>query len=85
MKKFAAEARPAEIKTVLGWAINTRSLRIYLPMDKFAEWHSNIKEMLKNPKVNKNQMETLIGRLDHVAFLMDMLRHFMSRLRKALQ
>jgi len=85
MKKFAAEARPAEIKTVLGWAINTRSLRIYLPMDKFAEWHSNIKEMLKNPKVNKNQMETLIGRLDHVAFLMDMLRHFMSRLRNAIQ
>jgi len=30
-------------------------------------------------------METLIGRLDHVASLMEMLRHFMNRLRNALQ
>jgi len=73
------------LKTVLGWAINTRCLRIYLPMDKFSDWHSDIQEMLKNPKVDKKQMESLIGRLDHVAFLMDMLRHFMSRLRNALQ
>jgi len=85
LKKFAAEARPSELKTVLGWAINTRCLRIYLPMDKFSDWHSDIQEMLKNPKVDKKQMESLIGRLDHVAFLMDMLRHFMSRLRNALQ
>ena len=29
-------------------------------------------------------MDSLIGRLNHVSFLMDMLRHFMSRLRHAL-
>ena len=54
-------------------------------MDKFAEWHENINDLVKNPKFDKKTMETLIGRLDHVAFLMDMLRHFMGRLRHALQ
>jgi hypothetical protein len=54
-------------------------------MDKFSDWASNINEIIRNPRVSKKSMETLIGRLDHVAFLMDMLRHFMSRLRQALQ
>jgi hypothetical protein len=85
LKKFSAEARPSKIKTVLGWVINTRSLTIYLPMDKYIDWHSNINDIIKHPKVNKKSMETVIGRLDHVAFLINMLRHFMTRRRHALQ
>jgi len=85
MKKFQAEGSPSEVKTVLGWSINTRLLRIYLPPEKYTDWNNDMNSYLSNPKMSKNNMETLIGRLDHVASLMEMLRHFMNRLRNALQ
>jgi hypothetical protein len=85
MKKFEAEAQPAETKAVLGWIINTRTLRIHLPWEKSTEWKTEIQKIISNPKTSMKQMESLIGRLDHVASIMDMLCHFMSRLRHALQ
>ncbi len=85
MKKFQAEGSPSEAKTVLGWSVNTGLLHIYLPPEKFTDWNNDINSYLTNPKVSKKNMETLVGRLDHVASLMEMLRHFMNRLRNALQ
>jgi len=85
LKKFKAEVQPSEVKIVLGWTINTRTLRIYLPKEKFKEWSTEIKNIINQPKVSMKQMESLIGRLDHVASIMDILWHFMSRLRHALQ
>jgi hypothetical protein len=35
LKKFQAEARLEETKTVLGWVLNTRTLQISLPIDKY--------------------------------------------------
>jgi hypothetical protein len=67
---------------VLGWTINTRNLRIYLPEDKYKTWTQEISNILATGKVNKNNMEKLIGRLNHVSLLMDKLRHFMSHLRQ---
>jgi hypothetical protein len=85
LKKIKAEVQPSEVKIVLEWTINTRTLRIHLPKEKFKEWQTEIQNIIEQPKVSMKQMESLIGRLDHVASLMDMLRHFMSRLRHALQ
>jgi hypothetical protein len=83
-KKFLAEGRPSELKTVLGWVLNTRSLRLYLPDDKYKIWSQEISDILSKGRVSNSTLDSLIGRLNHVAFLMDMLRHFMSRLRHAL-
>ena len=85
LKKFQAEGSPSEQKVVLGWHLDTRSLRIHLPKHKFSEWNKEINSCLAQSKVDKRTMETLVGRLDHVAYIMDMLRHFMNRLRHALQ
>jgi hypothetical protein len=85
LKKFSAEGQPSETKTVLGWFINTRTLTISLPLDKYNAWSQDINNIISTGRVSKSSMETLIGRLNHVAYLMDMLRHFMSRLRMALQ
>jgi hypothetical protein len=85
LKKFSAEGRPSELKTVLGWIINSRSLSISLPMDKHNEWCHDINEILASGRVQKSIMEALIGQLNHVAYIMDMLRNFLSRLRMALQ
>ncbi len=38
LKKFLAEGRMEEKKTVLGWVINTRTLLFYLPIDKHQKW-----------------------------------------------
>jgi hypothetical protein len=42
LKKFEAEGRLEEVKKILGWIINTRSLSISLPDDKFKAWSSDI-------------------------------------------
>jgi len=85
LKKFADESRPSEIKTVLGWVINSRTLRLFLPEDKFTTWSQEISHILTKGRVSQPTMETLIGRLNHIGFLMDMLRHFLSQLRQALK
>jgi hypothetical protein len=85
LKKFLAEGRPSEVMTVLGWVLNTRTLRLSLPDDKYKIWSQEITSILSKGRVSHSTMESLIGRLNHVGFLMDMLRHFMSRLRQALQ
>jgi len=84
LKKLSAEGTPSEVKIVLGWTINTRNLRIYLPEDKYKTWTQEISIILTTEKVKKNNMETLIGRLNHISLLMEMLIHFMSHLRQAL-
>jgi hypothetical protein len=37
MKKFSAEGRLEEVKKVLGWDLNTKSLRLSLPHDKLRD------------------------------------------------
>ena len=41
-KKFIAEGKLEEEKLVLGWKINTRSLIIFLPRDKYLKWGEDI-------------------------------------------
>lgn len=76
---------PSKQKIVLGWEIDTRALQIYLPKGKFIDWNRDTNSYLANPKVAKKNMESLVGRLDHIAYIMDMLQHFMNRLCSTLQ
>jgi hypothetical protein len=84
MKKFEAEGKMEEVKIVLGWQINTRSLTISLPPDKHNKWSKNIESMISNHKVSHKNLEVLLGRLNHVASIIPILRHFLGRLRHAL-
>jgi hypothetical protein len=84
LKKFQAEGTPSETKTVLGWLLNTRSLRIYLPDHKYTAWKEDISAIITCEKVQETSLEQMIGRLNHVACIMEMLRHFLGRLYKAL-
>lgn len=63
---------------------NTRSLWIFLPEDKYKAWNSDITILLSSKKVKESTLEELIGRLNHVASIMNMFRHFMGRLYQAL-
>ena len=79
--KLAGEGQPCESKVMLGWLINTRTMRIYLPVDKAFDWKRDINNILKCIKVKHKQMETLIGRLNHCGHILPMGRYFLNRLR----
>jgi hypothetical protein len=83
-KKLKAEGTLEEIKTVLGWVINTRHLLISLPPDKHKKWSSDITKIIHSNKVSHTQLEPLIRRLNHVAGIIPMFRHFLGRLTQAL-
>ncbi len=73
-----------ESKTILGWIVNTRTLSIKLPPNKYSNWTSNISTIISSPRVKHKQLEVLVGHLDHTATIIPMLRHFLSRIHHAL-
>lgn len=83
VRKLMAEGSLAETIIFLGWQINTRSFKISLPEDKATAWSNSIKELLnKNGKVAHSTLATLVGRLNHVAYIIPQARHFMNRIRR---
>ena len=83
--KLKGEGTPDELKTVLGWEINTRTFRIYLPKDKAKEWTRDLQSILNRGKVNTKFLESTIGRLNHVAYIIPQSRYFLNRLRNLLK
>ena len=84
-RKLEGEGTPSEIKVVLGWTIDTRLLRIYLPPDKACHWITELREMLnENHRVKSKEIESTIGRLNHVGYIMPHGRFFLNRLRRLL-
>jgi hypothetical protein len=69
---------------ILGWLVNTRSLLIQLPSDKHQKWTNDISSLISQPRVNKKQMEVVIGHLEHTATIIPMLCHILSRICHAL-
>jgi hypothetical protein len=84
LKKPCAEGQLCEVKKVLGWVINTRSLTIALPEHKVVDWIRDIDSILLARQANYNLLETIMGRLNHVACIYIPMRHFMGRLYRAL-
>ena len=80
--KLKAEAYLTEIMTLLGWEINTRAFTIALPLLKYKNWSDQIRKILKMKRVTYNEMATLVGRLNHAAYIIPAARHFMNRIRR---
>jgi hypothetical protein len=81
LSKLQAEAALEEQKILLGWKLDTRSLQISLPFEKFKAWSDGIKSILRAKSTSFKELETLIGRLGHVTVIIQHAKHFMSRLR----
>ena len=84
IKKLKAEGLPDETKIVLGWLINTRLFRIFLPIDKASFWIIDLKSILRKDKVNAKFLERNIGRLNHAGYILPTGRYFLNRLRHLL-
>jgi hypothetical protein len=83
LSKLAEEGMLSESAIVLGWKINTRSLLLSLPPDKFNSWSLDIKGILANKKATQEELEMLIGRLNHAAGALPIARYFLNRIRHA--
>jgi hypothetical protein len=82
--KLIAEGRPEEVQTVLGWTIDTRRLRISLPTDKYRAWSSDLKRFGEAKRCTHAELETLVGRLNHTAYVLPSARHFLNRIREGI-
>jgi len=80
--KLEAEGRPSERQVVLGWMVDTRTLTVSLPRDKFLAWQSDLASSVKERATTLQSLESLIGRLNHASFLIPLGRHFLNGLRE---
>ena len=79
--KYHTEGFPQEMNTVLGWFINTRTFKIFLPSNKAEKWINDIRSLLSQNTVTTKDIESCIGRLNHAGFIIPVGRYFLSRLR----
>lgn len=79
--KLIAEGMLSERKTFLGWTIDSRRMRIFLPKLKTLRWVNELDSILSIDKVNQKQLESLLGKLNHAAFIIPLSRYFLNRLR----
>jgi hypothetical protein len=83
--KLAAEGVPMEAQIVLGWILNTRALLVVLPEDKFEAWSTDIQTIVDDLRVTYGNLESTLGRLNHVGYVIPLARHFLSLLRLRLR
>jgi hypothetical protein len=83
LKKFLAEATPAKRQIILGWVVDARQFLIELPQHKVKGWQRELRRLRKAGHASDQELETLIGRLDHIGYIMPAARHFLGRIRQA--
>jgi len=84
-EKLEAEGRPSEVMIVLGWEVDTRRLIVSLPENKYVAWEKELDRALDNTGISSEQLESLVGRLNHASFLVPLSRHFLSDVRKRIK
>jgi hypothetical protein len=67
---------------MLGWTLNTRTLEIKLPAYKWLAWSKTLSDMIMKGTTNFEEMETVVGRLTHLAIVIQQVLHFLSRIRQ---
>ena len=81
LNKLSAEANLTKSKTILGWNLDFRQLRIALSKNKHITWSEAITKMINDKQTTAKELESNIGRLGHLAVILPFVNHFMSRLR----
>ena len=82
LRKLLGEGQLFETKTLLGWLVDTRRFIISLDQDKFLRWNQEI-EKLFNPTtpVSSETLESLLGKINHVGFIILLIRYILTDLR----
>ena len=82
LRKLKAEGQLKETLIFLGWEFQTRPLLIALPEDKAKAWTRQIIQALNMTSITWDDAKTLVGRLNHVGYIIPSARHFLNRIRK---
>ena len=86
-EKAIAEGTPAETQIILGWKFDTRRLLISIPDDKHKNWTRDTVAVLtsaaRNRRIKHEDLEKLLGRLQHTAAILPEANHFLNRIRTA--
>ena len=87
LEKAVAEGTPNEMLIVLGWELNARKLLVILPFYKAQDWSTQVTKLIVHGShlVSHKELDTLVGRLQHIASVFYPSSHFLGRLRSALQ
>jgi hypothetical protein len=68
-EKLKAEGGLAKTKIILGWHFNFCTLTVTLPEQKHIAWFSKIQTMIATGRMTKKALESTIGQLSHVGFV----------------
>jgi hypothetical protein len=74
--KLTAECGLSETKMILGWLFNFQTLTIFLPDHKLISWSTAIEDMISSKRTNSQDLESTIGRVRHVGFIIPWVHHF---------
>ena len=81
-RKRRGEGTPSEEKLVLGWRINSRSFRVYLPVEKHRNWEASLLSILSGGRVDSKALESTVGRLNHAGNVLPQGKYFLNRMRR---
>ena len=84
IRKLDGEGTPDERKVILGWLVDTRLFKIFLPGEKASEWIREINRIVKQETIETKQLESTIGRLNHAGYVIPQARYFLNRMRHLL-
>jgi hypothetical protein len=68
-EKLKAKGGLSETKIILGWLFNFRTLTVSLPEHKYIAWSNELKQLIRSRGTTKKQLESTIGRLGHVGYI----------------
>ena len=81
-RKLIAEGRLEEVKTILGWTVDTRNLLIKLPRHKYIAWSKSIMQIIKERTTTFKALEKILGRLTHMSIILPNILHFLGNIRR---
>ena len=82
LEKLLAKAGLEETKMILGLFCGFIRMTVALPTNKYVAWKSDILNMLKYRNATASKLDTIIGRLGNIGFIIHQIFHFLSRLRE---
>jgi hypothetical protein len=87
--KLLAEGILSETQIILGWLIDTRQLKLFIAKEKAKRILIELKDLIKcgenRSKFKKNLLESVIGKLQDISFIIPEGKFFLNRLRYRLK
>ena len=78
--KCEAEGAIAEECICLGWDLDTRSLLVMLPIQKYTAWSGDVNKLITRKTISHADLLSLIGKLENGITMVKMMDHFMNNL-----